>query len=115
GLTTQARILEDQYAPFGFLGSDEGSGLEHGGPDLVEAPDGWQTRALGFGRYQGVHDRPQRRHILLVDASIEGRAFGGLERCVFHGTGPCCSPTAKCLILSLGSQGSLVQPLPYRG
>ena len=71
-LPAQAGVLQHQHAPLGLLGGDQLARLQHGRADGIEAPQRRHAGALGLGRDQRAQHRPQRRHVLLVDAVVEG-------------------------------------------
>ena len=84
GLPAQAGIFQDQHAALGFLGRDQAAGFQHGRADVVEPPERRQAAAFRLGRDEPAQHRPQRRHVLLVDAGVERLALGRLGGGVVH-------------------------------
>ena len=79
-LAAQAGILEDQHAALGLLGGDQAAGLDHRRANLGERPRRRLAAADRLGRDELGERRPQRRHVLLADALVEGetlRRLGG--------------------------------------
>jgi hypothetical protein len=74
--TVQGRIFQDQNAALGFLGGDQAAGFHDQRFDIVEMPD---MRNASGHRLLGddvFHHLPQRRHVLLGDALVEGLRIG---------------------------------------
>ena len=88
GLPAQAGIFQDQHAALGFLGCDQAARLQHGRADVVEPPQCRQAAAFRLGCDEAAQDRPQRRHVLLVDAGVERLALGRLCGGVVHAVRP---------------------------
>jgi hypothetical protein len=74
-LAAQAGILEDEHAALGLLGGDQSARLDHRRANLRERPGRRLAAAGRLGRDQPGERRPQRRHVLLADALVEGQTL----------------------------------------
>src|SRR5262245_46634584 len=84
GLAAQARVLQHQDAPFRLLRRNQLARLEHGRADGGKAPGRRHAGALGLRRDQRAHHGPQGRHVLFVDALVEGFAFCRFDGDLLH-------------------------------
>ena len=64
-----------EHAALGLFGGDQSAGLDHRRANLGERPGRRLAAADRLGRDEPGERRPQRRHVLLADALVEGQTL----------------------------------------